>query len=208
MISYPKIQNLFKFDPATKGRTNEFTCEEFRYLQNNLWWCTEKVDGTNVRLIFDDTGQLEIRGRTDKARLHETLIAAIEVLVQAFPVELHGLTLYGEGYGGKIQKGKEYRPDPSFILFDVWSHDAQRFLDWPFVTEVAAACQLQHVPLVGPISLWKAYQLVQEGLPSTLKDGYAEGLVCRPTVPLYTPHGERVIVKVKHRDYFAKELLR
>ncbi|NIN67528.1 MAG: hypothetical protein GTO63_23060, partial [Anaerolineae bacterium] len=62
--SYPKMLNLFKFHEPTKGRTTEFSCPEFKYLQYTDWVLTEKIDGTNVRVIFDDEGLYEIRGRT------------------------------------------------------------------------------------------------------------------------------------------------
>lgn len=38
-------------------------------------------------------------------------------------------------------------------------------------------------------------------------DAETKGLVCRPAVPIRGTRGERLIVKVKHRDYYQKELI-
>lgn len=54
MKTYPKIPSVFVRDEKThKFIDGQFRCPEFEYLQDNLWLWTEKVDGTNIRVIWD-----------------------------------------------------------------------------------------------------------------------------------------------------------
>lgn len=55
MTEYHKIQTLFKRDMESKHKTlleGQWTLPEFEYLAGNVWTFTEKVDGTNIRVIF------------------------------------------------------------------------------------------------------------------------------------------------------------
>lgn len=206
--SYPKMLNLFQFDAETKGRLAEFSSQAFDYLQDCPWVATEKVDGTNIRVIVGPDGAVEVRGRSDRAELPSGLREA--VLRDTAGLHLADVTLYGEGYGAGIQSGGWYRPDKGFILFDVLQHGdgGGYFLPWDEVEAVAAGCKIPLVPVVSRnCSLSYAHALVQRGLHSMLGDGWAEGLVCRPAVPVRGTRGERLIVKVKHRDYYQKELI-
>lgn len=134
MTTYHKIQTVFKRNPETNHRTlleNDYSVPEFEFLAQNEWLFTEKVDGTNIRVIFD--GQdIRFGGRTDNAqipaplmeRLQDRFLDKIDLFKRDFG---NGVVLYGEGYGAKIQKvGGNYRPDQDFVLFDVKMHDA-----WP-----------------------------------------------------------------------------
>lgn len=54
MIEYPKIETLFDRDEVThKVIVGKWRLPEFEYLQNNNWSFTEKIDGTNVRVMWD-----------------------------------------------------------------------------------------------------------------------------------------------------------
>jgi hypothetical protein len=206
MHSYPKIPNLFVFDEETTGRRREFTCPEFEYLQHTEWIFTEKIDGTNIRVIFGSDGQREVRGRTDKAQLTTDLVRA--VLEATDKVELTDCTLYGEGYGAGIQKGGKYRPDKGFLLFDLLQHGEPGFYaPWEVLKVLAVETKIPLVPVIMRGSLWDAYKAVQAGLQSRIANDFAEGLVGRPAVPVRGVYGERLLVKVKHRDYCGKELL-
>ena len=204
MNPYPKIQNLYSFDQETKTRTTAFTCAEFGYLSACMWSFTEKIDGTNIRVIYDEDGRCEIRGRTDKAQLHPELMTAIQLMMA--PVELTSTTLYGEGYGAGIQTGGCYRADKSFILFDVYDHEHDSFLDQEELTVFAEQYSLPLVPTICVDTLNGAYRRVQAGLRSTFGNFHAEGLVGKPTVPVRGVRGRRLRVKIKHRDYFGKHL--
>ena len=129
MSKYHKIQTVFKRDPETKFKTlldGQYSLPEFEYLKDNEWVFTEKVDGTNIRVMFGNSG-MSFRGKTDRADIPANLINVLnemfehDKLAGLFGLEENtNICLYGEGYGEKIQKGGgNYRQDQGFVLFDV-----------------------------------------------------------------------------------------
>ena len=53
MAKYQKIQTLFLRDDKNIIIPDQFTYPEFEYLKDNKWECTEKIDGTNIRIELD-----------------------------------------------------------------------------------------------------------------------------------------------------------
>lgn len=203
-MEYHKIQSVFKRHEKTKRFTKEFSMPEFDYLQENLWMWTEKIDGTNIRIIWDGA-KVRFGGRTDEAQIPATLIA---VLQEMFPEALMlkvfgdrgGIVLYGEGYGAKIQSGGNYIPDgQSFILFDISAGDV--WFERPKVGFFAEELGIKIVPIIALGSLESAIDFVRNGFKSEIGTALAEGLVLRPLVEMRTRMGERIITKIKHRDF-------
>lgn len=205
MKEYHKIQTLFKRDMDARGKpliVGDWTNDVFRYLADNEWEFTEKVDGTNVRIMIQD-GVVKFGGRADGSsipatlvnRLQERFLPQTEALVETFP---DGACLYGEGYGGKIQAGMSYRPDQDIVLFDV--RVGPWWLGRYDVAEVASKFGLDVVPVIGRGTLHDAVRMATAGFDSTWGPFRAEGIVARPTVDLTMRAGERVIAKIKHRD--------
>lgn len=177
----------------------------FEYLQHNEWVFTEKVDGTNIRVHWDGH-KVAFGGRTDNAQIPAKLITA---LTDMFPVELFEqafgetvVTLYGEGYGAGVQKGGVYRPDMSFVLFDVlidgW------WLLRPNVEDIASKMGVDVVPVVLRGTLHEAITVVREGMKSTWGDFFAEGLVGVPSSGVLDRSGRRIAVKIKRKDFPAE----
>jgi len=207
MTEYHKIQTVFKRDPDTNHKTllwGEWSIPEFDYLCDNEWIFTEKVDGTNIRVIWiNDT--LTFGGRTDRAQIPADLMNALIKLFDGKLAKLDAIggdvVLYGEGYGPKIQKGGGlYRDTPGFVLFDVkvggW------WLRGEDVEDVGRQLGLDVVPVVGTGTLLDMVGMVSEGrLKSTWGDFSAEGIVARPSTPLLTRDGKRIITKVKQKDF-------
>ena len=203
---YTKIMTAFKRDDRNVIIPGDWTLPEFAYLQNNPWTWTEKVDGTNIRLHWDGE-KVTIGGRTDNASLPSPLVAALKPLTEdtarwqaVFP-DSPDVTLYGEGYGAKIQSGGQYRPDQALIVFDVkigpwWLSDEN-------ISDVAAKLGLETVPKLPVATLNEAWNEAIIGgiLTSYWKGAKPEGLVGRPAVPLFTRKGERLIVKMKVKDW-------
>ncbi len=202
MIEYPKIESLYNRDEKThRFNVGEFRRPEFEYLYNNDWVATEKVDGTNVRLGWDGE-RVTIAGRTDRAQMHPTLTAR---LLEMFPVDkfdgMDSLTLYGEGYGAKIQKGGgNYISDGvDFVLFDV------RCGDWWLrrddVVDVAWKLDIRVVPVQYDGALCDIERMVAHRFQSVWGLFAAEGVVCKPVVEMNRRDGRRVIVKIKTKDF-------
>jgi ATP-dependent RNA circularization protein (DNA/RNA ligase family) len=207
MTEYHKIQTLFKRDMSSKHKTlieGAWTMPEFEYLANNMWAFTEKVDGTNIRVIFKDGG-ITFGGRTEDAqipaqlvgRLNERFLPLATTLGEVF---WDGAVLYGEGYGAKIQKGGgNYRADQDFVLFDV--RVGQWWLQRDDVYDVADKLGLDVVPVIGEGTLHDAIAMAKRGIRSTWGDFQAEGIVARPKTELMTRGGLRIITKIKCRDF-------
>jgi hypothetical protein len=211
MKEYHKIQTVYLRDPATKFKTllmGQYALPEFAYLAKNEWVFTEKVDGTNIRVMVGD-GKVMFGGKTDAAsipafliqRLQERFLTQQDALLEAFP---DGGCLYGEGYGAKIQKGGgNYRADADFVLFDVRVGDW--WLERPAIEDVAAKFGLDVVPIIGRGTLPDMVDFARTGFNSTWESGgvlfEAEGIVARPATELKTRSGHRIITKIKHRDF-------
>jgi hypothetical protein len=208
MKEYHKINTMFKRDMAKQGQIVEgaWSLPEFEYLKDNKWVFTEKVDGTNIRIKWSE-GVMSLGGKSDNAQIPAYLIDAIRVmdLIPKFEQNFAGVDvcLYGEGYGAKIQKGGCYRPDQSFVLFDVKVGDW--WLERENVEDIAKKFGLEIVPIVGDGTLADAIALVREGLKSKWGDFTAEGIVARPAVELKTRNNGRVITKIKHVDFAKAE---
>lgn len=211
MRKYHKIQSVFKRDPANNHKTflmGEWSEPAFGYLAMNDWEFTEKVDGTNIRVMVESGGAMSFGGKTDNANMPAPLVARLQerflpqqdALAVAFP---NGVCLYGEGYGGKIQKGSCYRPDQDFVLFDVLVGDC--WLQRRDVEDIATKLSLDIVPVIGTGTLHDAIDMTIAGFKSRWGEFAAEGLVARPSTELRTRFGDRVIVKVKHRDFTATQ---
>ena len=107
--------------------------------------------------------------------------------------------MYGEGYGAGIQKGGCYRQDKDFVLFDVFINDI--WLQRADVLDIAQKTSLDIIPIIGKGSLRNMVDLVSEGFKSNWGDFKAEGIVARPVVELKTRNGDRIITKIKHKDF-------
>ena len=207
MKEYHKIQTVFLRDPETKFKTllyGEFAKPEFEYLANLEWVFTEKVDGTNIRVIFDGE-TVDFRGKTDRAQIPDFLLDKLKAKFNPFVDQFaemfpDGVCFYGEGYGAKIQKGGgNYRQDQDFVLFDVKVGDW--WLERSNVENVAASFHLDAVPIIGVGTLHTAIEKTRVGFASLWGDFTAEGIVARPAIELKNRAGERVITKIKHKDF-------
>ena len=206
MKEYHKIQTVFKRDMEHKNKTlleGQWTLPEFDFLAGNTWVFTEKVDGTNIRVMLQGGG-ITFGGKTDSAqipaqlvtRLNERFLPLAEKMQASFGCDA---CLYGEGYGAKIQKGGgNYRQDQDFVLFDVKVGDF--WLQRADVEDVAQNLGVDVVPIIGEGTLHDAVAAAKAGITSTWGKFQSEGIVARPKTELKTRNGNRIITKIKCRD--------
>ncbi len=209
MREYHKIETLFERDEKTKklivGQYRNSTVE---FLRNCDWQFTEKVDGTNIRVHWDGH-KVEFGGRTDKAQIPTHLLSKLEELFGSYENEQifeqrfgeKDVILFGEGYGRKIQKGEEYRDDVSFILFDVMINGY--YQPRISVEYTASYFGIDVVPIVLEGNLQQGIDYVLNNRNSIIAKNGAqlEGLVARPKMEMLDRMGNRVIVKIKYRDF-------
>jgi len=206
--TYHKIQSIFKRDPKNNHKTfliGEYSDPAFKFLAENNWQFAEKLDGTNIRVHWDGE-KFIFGGRTNNAQIPAGLMNA---LIEMFPVSKGeflqvGDTLYGEGVGAGIQKGGSYMPDgkgQTFILFDIRAANGAWHLQSD-VGHTAAYLDVNTAPKIGTGSLAYGLDFVRQGFKSQFGDFTAEGLIARPhNIELLNQFGDRVITKIKHRDF-------
>ncbi|MFH1624129.1 MAG: RNA ligase family protein [Pseudomonadota bacterium] len=213
MKKYHKIQTVFKRDPETKYKTllmGQYSLPEFEYLKNNEWVFTEKVDGTNIRVMWNhEMLEVAFGGKTDNTQIPATLVNKLKELFTIPKIESqfldNSICLYGEGYGAKIQKGGgNYRPDQSFVLFDVKIGDW--WLQRHDVETIGKELGVDIVPIIGEGDLVDMVNLTKDGFKSQWGNFVAEGIVARPKVELKARNGERIIMKIKYKDFLRKNL--
>ena len=212
MIEYIKIETVYERDMngTKKLIEGQFRDDTVAYLRHNCWEWTEKIDGTNIGVVWDGH-RVSFQGRTEKAQIPATLVNRLnelfggetneELFEQTFGEKT--VILFGDGYGQKIQKvGAQYLPDGvDFILFDVYIPDKDLWLKRDAVESIAQTFGIKAVPIIYEGDIDDAVRFVKSKPMSTIGTAPMEGLVGRPCVEIRDRQGRRVIVKVKARDF-------
>jgi len=207
---YHKIETLYERDDKTHRIKPELILKNRVYGCIKTWHWTEKVDGTNVRVIWDGS-KVTFGGKTDNAQLHADLFRYLtdtftpEKLAACFEPIDGFVVLYGEGYGAGIQKGGNYSQEKRFILFDILV--GKWWLNQDSVNDVASKLGIPVVPFLGEMTLEDATEKVRHGIPSVLAEGRCqmEGMVGRPVEALFDKKGHRLIVKLKTKDFLGSK---
>lgn len=195
--------------------------EELSYLAEIPFWnITEKIDGTNIRVIWDGN-RVSFAGKTDNAQLPPRLVGRLQELFggpdnEAMFEELfeeQPVTLYGEGFGSKIQSGGDYFPDSvegqnEFALFDIKINDV--WLQRPNVGEIARNLNCDYTPMDFGVNI-KLIDFIQEIIQECKNNkiprsrwGHkkpVEGWVARTSLELRDRRGARIITKLKYEDF-------
>lgn len=207
---YHKIDTLFERDRET------FVVDPSRLKSPVIgtiseWDVTEKIDGTNIRVMLSAEGEVSFGGRTNAAQIPGDLVLYLiktfqqdrmkqALWIDGTPIKA---VLYGEGYGPGIQKGGGlYRSTKAFILFDVLIGD-KWWLDRAAVDDIAEKLSINTVPYLGRWSLSQIIDHVKNPFSSALGSAIAEGVVARPIETLFDKRGERLIIKLKTKDFIA-----
>lgn len=210
MKEYIKIETPFERDTEGSKKLIEekWRNETVQYLRNAWWVFTEKIDGTNISVVWDGH-KVQFHGRTERAQIPAHLVNRLnelfggetneELFEQTFGET--PMILFGEGYGYKIQNGGLYRDDVDFILFDVYQPDNDIWLKREAVESIAKTFGIDVVPIVLEGDLESGIDYVKMHPKSTIGKADMEGLVARPETELKDRLGRRVIVKIKVKDF-------
>lgn len=241
-MKYPKIPSLYKREifsneikdsrrqrkhsPLIKG---DWSDPIFEYLSKNQWTFQEKIDGTNIRIMFsyspnknedtETTPKIRIGGRTDNSQIPTELLDylmstfTVEKFESVFDIENYSdsenipesnnsIILFGEGCGKGIQKGWErYGNTQHFRLFDVVM-GRDLWLGREQVSDMARKFLVPSAPIIGKGTIEDACEFVSN-LKTDSKTGVPEmeGIVIRPEVEMKTRRGNPVMAKVKFEDF-------
>lgn len=224
-MEYVKINSLWKregwyFDQDKKnspdykkGRQSfiigDYACPEFGNIKK--WRVDEKVDGTNIRIFYND-GKVKIGGRTDNAQLPGKLLEYLQftfnefILHKAFPCEegspYPNVILFGEGYGPGIQAaGGNYRKDPGFILFDI--KVSHWWLKKEDIGEIAQKLNIDVVPNIGTMTENEIVEFVKSKPLSrcSINPQMMEGIVARSEPLMLFRNGGPILWKLKCKEF-------
>ena len=208
MLEYPKIETLYKRDKETfKVDVLQVRNPAFNCIKHWVW--TEKIDGMNIRVGWDSWKKsFTIYSRNGQNVPEAGLLEPIKQCLDAakfdslFPST--DIVVFGELFGAGIQKGKLYSDDKKFVGFDIFVHSIPPVGVWlsPFNTDqVLDQLGIIMAPYRGHMSLQEATFLVAGGFNSDFGTAAAEGLVGRPQETLHDGRGNRIIVKLKTKDF-------
>lgn len=204
MKEYQKIETLYTFDSEIKRFRKEFYNPIVEYLKDCKWFGTEKIDGTNIRILWNGHS-FEFGGRTDNAEIPK---AVMKILTETFNYDMEVLfeqkfgeketMLFMEAYAGKIQNGA-YEGTENIIGFDIMIGDI--YLDKTVSKQIFEELGLKFVPVLKFNNLQECIDYVYNNKQSIIQpQSKMEGLVCYPAVRLYDHQGKRIIVKIKNKD--------
>lgn len=226
--TYPKTYNIWKRDDETKKLIpNVFEKEEFGSIKN--WHFTEKIDGTNVRII-NNGADMAYLGRESSSGLPKALKKYLinlfedsitpfgskkEKLKKMFPSGL--VVLYGEGYGGKIRNGGRYSKTPKFILFQIeyraYDPVKNKLTSWWLsrenVEDISIKLKIDVVPLLTLHTIEEAITMVKKGFKSLIAEDrnlMAEGIVASSNPIMHFRDGDPIRFKIKHKDMMRLDL--
>jgi len=213
MEKYHKIETLYEFDiKAGKFKYGTFYNKTVELLKDFQWVYTEKIDGMNLRLIWDGY-KLSYMGRTDTSEFSKVQKAWIEANIATSMVEQaieqmfkeNAIIIFGEFHGNSINSGYGYSKEYQFKVFDVLVSISEKpitrkYVSRDIVQSIAADLGFDTVPVIFRGTIAEAVQYVKDTQKSTFSDATLEGLVGVPVGDMLDSNGERIIVKIKRRD--------
>lgn len=161
------------------------------------------IKGSDNKVEFWDMGDPLGITKIVPARSGQYIVSLEEVPIYIF----------GEYFGTGIQKcGSRYIQNGNgFRVFDIkqqgwWTPKDVR-------DSLCKGLGLDQVPFLGVMSLKDIEEKVRAGFTTQFENAadptmLEEGIVARPTVPLCSSNGNRVIVKVKYCDYIEYDIVR
>ena len=224
-MKYPKINTIFTRDKfitvKRKGIIHEGIFSEENFKTIKFWNVSEKINGENIRIfIIPGTGSMPIisilgRKDTDTPEINEKVIEYIDshltpdALKRAFTKNSSSsedlprlIMIFGEGFGGDIHHGHNYRDSPEFIVFDIvidsW------WLEYNSVADISKKLGFESVPI---LSLNRSTEEIVEyvkGQPNSIvanKPHGMEGVVATSSPLLLTRKGYPVRFKLKTKDF-------
>ena len=192
-MSYRHIPNLYK---------------DKRILMFKRCFAMEKIHGTSAHVSWKDGKLTFFSG----GAAHDSFVALFnqETLVEAFEKrECPDVTVYGEAYGGKMQKMSEtYGDQLRFIAFEVKIDDV--WLDVPKAHTFATYLGLEFVEYVEVSTDLDVLDTLRDSMSAQAKrngcgEKKREGIVLRPPIEVRLNNGERLLAKHKNETFSERK---
>ena len=190
---------------------------QFPDLANEEFVLEEKVDGANIQIYIDPTGEIKVGKRSSFIGEEDNFFGVWDIVknkywdrlqILAFTAKSTGESyrLYGEVYGPGVQKRIKYRAEaPDILFFDVMIND--EFISPKDFHERMLFAQLPIVPIIKRTSTLNEALAYPREFRSWLSDtDDAEGFVIKPwNQNFFLGCGSRFIYKAKS-DAFAEKM--
>lgn len=207
VVTYnPKLLTLFKRGAYFKVDTLYYSTPEFALIDN--WLVTEKIDGTSVILSLSKTGG-GYYGRTPKSQFNVNQTKFMEsetdrLLGKVWPIlstyGLDSIDVYAELVGPDVQGNPYALDEHRLYVFDMRAGGY-----WLNTGSVYPNCDVLDVrrpSVLDNMTTDEVIFLVRGGFQSTINPGVlSEGVVARTDPLLYNNRGDRVMFKLKHKDF-------
>ncbi len=217
---YPKIDTLYDRDNNHFVIVGKLRRPEFGNIKR--WSLTEKINGRNTKVSLFNNGEVEYGGKTDDAEIPPSLMEFLrstftpDKMQSAFwldPAKIpEKVTVYGEGYGANTNAGSGIyckNRDVSFRLFDclidTW------WLERKNLEDIAHKLGIRCVPLLNvidylPTSPAQITSLFPNNSSVVAQEdafnkAIPEGIIARTEPLLFNRKGERVMWKLKFKDF-------
>ena len=218
MTKYRKIYTLFERSKDFKVIEGTFN-EELKGIRNiKNFVLTMKIDGTNCGIVlvpsekgFPDV-QVLVRKRSkivQDDQEHKIYFDAVKSLdltkaIDFFNGSKNVVVLYGEVCGKGIQEeGHTYSDKPVFKLFDIKC--GNNFFNWRDLLEFSKVTGVPTVKWLHPTALHNGdvfdYNMWKKYLEQLNTKKYCEGFVVRSEPLMFNNFGERMIFKIKWKDF-------
>lgn len=216
---YPKIPTIFERQEDGSKLLDEtkFSRESLEYLKDNTWLGTEKLDGTNIGIVWDGH-KVHIQGRTEdssfSALQFEYLMEKFgggdneELFEQNFGEK--PVVFYGELVGKGVQAcGGCYCPDGyRFIMFDIYFPGSHVWADKAALLSFSDMFGVEYTKPVISGTLEACVNFVKNMPKSTYGNLLMEGIVARPYIEMFDNRGRRVITKIKVCDFVDRKTIK
>lgn len=211
MEEYHKIDSLYIRGKDKKMIFGTFSNPLFEFLNNNVWEFTEKLNGTNIRINWNNF-DINFSGKTNNSQIPSKLV---DYLIKKFydkkklfldMFSEKKVEIFGEGIGCGISEpdGSKYNVTKTgtgvdFVIFDIKINDS--WLNREQIEDISVKFDVPFIPIFGYGNLSQLFNLVKNGFKSRFGDLIAEGIVARPKIELKDKDGKRIITKLKYKDF-------
>lgn len=222
---YPKIQTLYDRYPDYSINVEKLRRAEFGII--NTWQVTEKLNGRNIRILLKQNGHVEFSGRQDGVKVSEqipqkmmdylNLIFTPQKMQSVFwryvnnVFQTPEVCVYVEGLGSDLAAGSGiYCPGTSVSVRLIDCYINPWWIERPLLEEFGRKLGIKCTPLLDTIytlprtreeleRIIKISHVATEDNSNFL--GLAEGIVAKTEPLLVNRKGERVIWKLKYKDF-------
>jgi len=218
--------NLFKKYPSIENTYREKEIEYWllRYpeFENEEYTITEKIHGANFSLIVTEK-KFFLAKRSDlieegesfygiqniiKQEKYQALIKAVQKYIQG-KEEVESITLFGEFFGGSIQKGVDYGKEKKMLFYDMLVNGAYQTQEYFLYSMRVFDFAHLVVPVIGRVKgLTSAinYPTYFNSMILGIEDNICEGIVIKPyKAVLLDGNGSPFYLKKKNEAFKEKQ---